>query len=62
MATTEPPHIALFDDTELKVGMVVTIEPTVVTNYGHYNIESNVLVTEDGPEVLSKATTELIVI
>ena len=62
MATTEPPHIALFDDTELKAGMVVTIEPTVVTNYGHFNIESNVLVTEDGPEVLSMATTELIVI
>jgi Xaa-Pro aminopeptidase len=62
MATTEPPHIALFDDTELKVGMVVTMEPTVVTNYGHYNIESNVLVTEDGPEVLSTATTELVVI
>ena len=62
MATTEPPHIALFDDTELKAGMVVTIEPTVVTNYGHFNIESNVLVTEDGPDVLSTATTELIVV
>lgn len=62
MATTEPPHIALFDDTELKTGMVVTIEPTVVTKYGHFNIESNVLVTEDGPEVLSTATTELVVI
>ncbi len=62
MATTEPPHIALFDDTELKAGMVVTIEPTVVTHYGHFNIESNVLVTEDGPEVLSTATTELVVI
>ena len=62
MATTEPPHIALFDDTELKAGMVVTIEPTVVTSYGHFNIESNVLVTEDGPDVLSTATTELIVL
>jgi Xaa-Pro aminopeptidase len=62
MATTEPPHIALFDHTELLAGMVVTIEPTVVTNYGHFNIESNVLVTEDGPEVLSTATTELVVI
>ena len=62
MATTEPPHIALFDGTELKAGMVVTIEPTVVTNYGHFNIESNVLVTEDGPDLLSTATTDLIVI
>ncbi len=62
MATTEPPHIALFDHTELKAGMVVTIEPTVVTSYGHFNIESNVRVTEDGPDVLSTATTELIVL
>ncbi|MDX1707482.1 MAG: Xaa-Pro peptidase family protein [Desulfobacterales bacterium] len=62
MATTEPPHIALFDDTELQAGMVVTIEPTIATHYGHFNIESNVLVTEADPEVLSKATTELIVI
>ena len=62
MATTEPPHIALFDDTELQAGMVVTIEPTVATHYGHFNIESNVLVTEAGPEVLSTATTELIII
>jgi Xaa-Pro aminopeptidase len=62
MATTEPPHIALFDDTELKAGMVVTMEPTVVTHYGHFNIEADVLVTEDGPEVLSTATRELVVI
>ena len=40
--------------------MVITIEPTVATNYGHFNIESNVLVTEDGYEVLSIASRELI--
>ncbi len=60
MVTTEPPNIALFDHTELKAGMVITIEPTVVTNYGHFNIESDVLVTEDGYEVLSVASRELI--
>jgi Xaa-Pro aminopeptidase len=62
MATTEPPHIALFDDTVLIPGMVITIEPTVVTGYGHFNIESNVLVTGDGFEVLSQASRELLVI
>ena len=62
MATTEPPHIALFDDTVLIPGMVITIEPTVVTGYGPFNIESNVLVTGDGFEVLSQASRELLVI
>jgi Xaa-Pro aminopeptidase len=60
MGTTEPPHIALFDQTELKAGMVITIEPTVVTHFGHFNIESDVLVAEDGYEVLSLASRELI--
>lgn len=62
MATTEPPHIALFDHTVIKAGMVITIEPTIATNYGHFNIESDVLVTEDGNEVLSVAPRELVVI
>ncbi len=62
MMTTEPPHIALFDDTVLKPGMTITIEPTIATDDGHFNIESNVLVTEDGYEVLSMASRELIVI
>jgi len=60
MATTEPPHIALFDHTEIKAGMVITIEPTVVTNYGHFNIEADVLVVEDSYDVLSVASRELI--
>jgi len=60
ISTTEPPHIALFDNTELKIGMIVTIEPTIVTKYGHFNIEANVLVAEDGYEVLSTASRELI--
>lgn len=62
MANTEPPHIALFDHTVIKAGMVITIEPTIAMNYGHFNIESDVLVTEDGNEVLSVAPRELVVI
>jgi len=62
MATTEPPHIALFDNTVVVPGMTITIEPTVVTDYGHFNIESNVVVTGDGFEVLSQASRELLAI
>jgi Xaa-Pro aminopeptidase len=62
MAYTEMPHIAMYDHTVLKPGMTITIEPTVVTHYGHFNIEEDVLVTEDGYEVLSRASRELIIV
>ena len=62
MAFTEMPHIAIYDHTVLKPGMTITIEPTVVTHYGHFNIEENVLVTEDGHEVLSKASRALVLV
>jgi len=60
MAFTEMPHIAIYDHTVLKPGMTITIEPTVVTRYGHFHIEEDVLVTEDGYEVLSKASRTLL--
>jgi Xaa-Pro dipeptidase len=62
MAFTEMPHIARYDHTVLKPGMTITIEPNVVTHYGHFNIEEDVLVTEDGYEVLSKASRELLLV
>jgi Xaa-Pro dipeptidase len=62
MAYTEMPHIAIYDHTVLKPGMSITIEPTVVTHYGHFHIEEDVLVTEDGYEVLSKASRELLMV
>ena len=62
MAFTEMPHIAIYDHTVLKPGMTITIEPTVVTHYGYFNIEEDVLVTEDGYEVLSKASRELLLV
>ncbi len=60
MVTTEPPHVAIYDDTELKAGMVINIEPTIANQMGHFNIESDVLVTGDGFEVLSVATRDLL--
>jgi Xaa-Pro aminopeptidase len=56
---TEPPHIAVYDDTVLKPNMVITIEPGVVTNYGYFQIEENILVTEDGYELLSKISRKM---
>jgi Xaa-Pro aminopeptidase len=52
---TEPPHLGPHDKTVLKKGMVITIEPGVATTYGTFHVEENVLVTEDGAEVLSRA-------
>lgn len=57
---TEPPHIANYDSTVLEPGMIITIEPGFVTDYGVFQAEENVLVTSDGFEILSTANTELV--
>ncbi|KPU28078.1 Xaa-Pro dipeptidase [Caloranaerobacter sp. TR13] len=45
----------------LKPGMIITVEPGIyIPNFGGVRIEDLVLVTEDGYEVLSKTTKELI--
>lgn len=57
---TEPPSVALCDDTVLKPGMVITCEPGYVHNeLGCFDIEENILVTETGCEVLSSASRKL---
>jgi len=56
---TEPPHISEQDHTALEPGMVITLEPGVATTYGTFHVEENVLVTEDGFEILSNSPREL---
>jgi Xaa-Pro aminopeptidase len=56
---TEPPHITNYDSTVLEPGMIITIEPGFVTDYGVFQAEENVLVTTKGYEILSTACTEL---
>lgn len=56
---TEPPSIAGCDDTVLKPGMVITCEPGYVCDLGCFDIEENILVTEDGYEILSSGRREL---
>lgn len=50
----EKPSLNPFDETELKAGMVITIEPGIYfeNNFG-VRIEDTVLVTENGCEILS---------
>lgn len=56
---TEPPSLARWDPVILAENMVITVEPGLVREDGVYHVEENVLVTEDGSEVLSQAPREL---
>lgn len=59
LVTTELPHVAEDDTTVLEPGMILTIEPGVATEYGTFHVEENVLVTEQGYEILSASPREL---
>jgi Xaa-Pro dipeptidase len=56
---TEPPHISEHDPTVLEAGMVITIEPGVATEFGIFHVEQDVVVTPEGPEVISLAEWSL---
>lgn len=56
---TEPPTIGTVDSTILKPGMVITLEPGIVNEHGCFDVEENILVTEDGYEILSSASRNL---
>ncbi|HHY09173.1 MAG TPA: aminopeptidase P family protein [Firmicutes bacterium] len=59
----EGPRLAKKDETVLKPGMVVTVEPGVyLPDFGGVRIEDLVLVTADGFEVLTSTPKELYVI
>lgn len=55
----ELPHIARYDETVLEEGMVITVEPGMVTDSGVFHVEENVLVTATGHEILSGSQREL---
>ncbi|NLS45670.1 MAG: aminopeptidase P family protein [Firmicutes bacterium] len=59
LMSTEPPHIATYDESVLEEGMVITVEPGIVNEEGVFVIEENVAVTGDGFEVLSGASREI---
>ena len=56
----EPPRLGKRDKTRLEPGMVITIEPgAYIRGFGGVRIEDTVLVTENGCEVLTPTTKEL---
>ncbi|MCK4791520.1 MAG: aminopeptidase P family protein [Desulfobacteraceae bacterium] len=59
LMSTEPPHIAVYDQTALEPGMVITLEPGVVSEQGAFIAEQNLVVTPEGAETLSLASREL---
>jgi Xaa-Pro aminopeptidase len=40
---------------ELRPGMVIALEPFILSNYGWFNMEQMIAITEDGTELLSRA-------
>lgn len=63
IACHEDPRFGPSDDTVLEVGMVLTVEPGIyLEGIGGIRIEDDILVTENGCEVLTKATKELLVV
>jgi Xaa-Pro aminopeptidase len=60
--STEPPHIALYDDTVLEPGMIFTLEPGVVNDIGTFIVEENLVVRPDGYELLTTTQRELFTI
>lgn len=55
----EPPMIDPWNKTIVKPNMVLTIEPTIIKSNGVFHIECDVLVTDDGSEIISRGNTEL---
>jgi Xaa-Pro aminopeptidase len=55
---TEPPSINASDETVVRPGMVLTMEPTSATDYGFFQLEENVVVTDGGCEILTEPAPE----
>jgi Xaa-Pro aminopeptidase len=58
----ERPFLSGSDQTTLQTGMVITNEPGIyIPNWGGVRLEEMVLITENGPEVITPASTEVAV-
>jgi Xaa-Pro dipeptidase len=56
---TELPSLSEDDPTILLEGMIMTVEPGVATEFGTFHIEENVLITQDGPQLLTDGHWQL---
>ena len=59
LVVTELPSVSEADDTIMRPGMAITVEPAVATVDGTFHHEQNVIVTDDGHELISLAPVEL---
>ena len=59
LMSTEPPHVAHYEETVMEPGLVFTIEPRFLSRDGIFNCEELVLVTKEGGKFLTEAPREL---
>ncbi len=62
LMATEPPHVALYDETIMEERLFFTIEPRVIKDYGVFNCEEGLVVTAAGAELITTAPRALTVI
>jgi len=61
LMSTEPPHIALYDETELRAGMAFSIEPGWIDQrQGVFVAEENLVLRDGGFELLTTTPRELV--
>ena len=51
--STEPPHVALYEETVCEDGLIFTIEPRITNEKGVFNCEELLLVTKTGVDVMT---------
>ncbi|HZR02857.1 MAG TPA: Xaa-Pro peptidase family protein [Burkholderiales bacterium] len=59
LMSTEPPHVALYEQTLCEPGLVFTIEPRITNDKGVFNCEELLVVTPTGAEVLTTAPRDI---
>jgi Xaa-Pro aminopeptidase len=59
LMSTEPPSVTIYDDTILREGMIINLEPGIVTDIGVFDLEENFVITKDGFETLSGGSRKL---
>jgi Xaa-Pro aminopeptidase len=59
LMSTEPPHVALYEETICEEGLIFTIEPRITNEHGVFNCEELLLVTKSGVEVMTTSPREI---
>jgi len=59
LMSTEPPHVALYEEMVCEPGLIFTIEPRITNEHGVFNCEELLLVTRSGVEVMTTSTRQI---